>query len=134
MSEAIGAKGKILIIEDDLSIQNLLSNMFKPLNFSLEFSRCGHRGIDLYLKGAYCLIITDIHLPGVDGHYIADYIKKREPSMPIIGMSGLPFRETENFCHTFNKPFNVRPFMKTVHLLSEPLHGCIKRDVRCHNL
>ncbi|MCK4507450.1 MAG: response regulator [Desulfuromonadales bacterium] len=123
----------ILIIEDDLAIQGLLRQVLKPHNVSIEFASSGPEGLDNYQKKDYCLVVTDINLPGFDGNCVARYIKEKTPSMPIIGISGLPFQDATNFCQTLVKPFNVKQFADTVLSLSEPKHTCLKRELHCPN-
>ena len=123
----------ILIIEDDLAIQDLLRQLLKPQDISVEFASSGPEGLEIYQKRDYCLVVTDINLPGLDGYSVARYIREKTPSVPIIGMSGRTFQETINFCQTFGKPFSVKQFANTVRSLSEPKHTCLKPARHCPN-
>ena len=60
------------------------------------------------------LVITDIIMPGMDGISLAREIRKRDPNVPIIAMSGHTLEHSEKTMHEagiaelIRKPFRVR--------------------------
>ena len=73
---------KILIIEDEQPIANLIE-----MNLSMERYQCtwaedGIQGANLLEKNKYDLVLLDIMLPGIDGYELLEYIKTYQ--IPVI--------------------------------------------------
>jgi DNA-binding response OmpR family regulator len=66
---------KILIIEDDQSIADLLSDYLEISGFESEVCTDGSSGYQQILNNSYDLIILDIMLPGIDGFEILRRIR-----------------------------------------------------------
>jgi len=58
---------KVLLVEDDVHVRELLSHHFTEQGFSVTETGDGERGSELGLSGAYDLIILDVGLPRKDG-------------------------------------------------------------------
>lgn len=85
--------GHVLIVEDDLINQCLLKNQLKEIGLSSDVSNDGQEALDQLQnrRGVYDLILTDIHMPNVDGHCLAQEIKTNIAQygyMNIIGCTG----------------------------------------------
>lgn len=104
---------KILIIEDDKIIKNIIEFLLKKENYEIEFAFDGLEGlkkIDAFLPN---LVITDIMLPFKSGLEITSYIKSKYPSIPVIVVSALG-KEDSTVIEAFKlgaddliaKPFN----------------------------
>lgn len=73
---------KILIVEDEKPIANLIYMSLKDAGYICD---CVHNGMDaanLIEQGGYDLILLDIMLPEVDGYELLEYIKPL--SVPVI--------------------------------------------------
>ncbi|WP_066806953.1 response regulator [Sphingomonas asaccharolytica] len=78
----------ICVIDDDSSVRKALLNLIE----SMEFKGCGHRSAEDALgcgdaEAAAC-ILTDIHMPGLDGFALKRALDERGCVTPIIMMSG----------------------------------------------
>ena len=85
--------GHVLIVEDDLINQCLLKNQLKEIGLSSDVSNDGQEALEQLQnrRGVYDLILTDIHMPNVDGHCLAQEIKtniEQYGYMNIIGCTG----------------------------------------------
>lgn len=82
-------KKKILIIEDDKIIKNIIEFLLKKEDYEIEFAYDGLEAlkkIDSFLPN---LIITDIMLPFKSGLEITSYAKTNYPKVPVIVISSL---------------------------------------------
>lgn len=77
---------KVLIIEDDKSIQNLLRISLKASGFSCELADTGLSGISQALANNPDIILLDLGLPDVDGIEVLGQIRQRS-SVPVIVIS-----------------------------------------------
>ncbi|NMB32653.1 MAG: response regulator transcription factor [Clostridium sp.] len=77
---------KILIIEDDKSIAELLRDYLEINNFSVYICSDGNEGLDSIKNKELDLLILDLMLPGIDGFEILRKIRN-EKDIPILIVS-----------------------------------------------
>ncbi|MEL6192544.1 MAG: response regulator transcription factor [Bacteroidota bacterium] len=111
---------KILIIEDDPAIVDLLEIHLKDMHFQVDKSYHGGEGLQTALKGMHDLIILDIMLPEVDGIEICRTLRAKEVRTPIIMLTARS-EEIDKVLGLetgaddyLTKPFSVREFMARV--------------------
>jgi two-component system, OmpR family, response regulator len=78
---------KILIIEDDQVIADLILKGLKEAGFVVEHADEGLTGVSLALSGDYDLAIVDLMLPKVDGLSIIDLVRDKKINLPILILS-----------------------------------------------
>ena len=78
---------KILVIDDDSYICNLLVNFLNQNGFQSEGTISGLNGIKLIEKQKFDLILSDFRLPDSDGLEILRRTKAKNPSIPVIIMT-----------------------------------------------
>lgn len=79
-------KYKILIIEDEENIQNIVSTLLETNGYQVITAKSGNNGIMLFLSHRPDLIILDLGLPDADGADVLKSIRK-ESLTPIIVLS-----------------------------------------------
>ncbi|MBC5834437.1 response regulator [Flavobacterium sp. F372] len=80
---------KILIIEDDKIIKNIIEFLLKKEGYQIEFAEDGLIGLEKINSFLPDLIITDIMLPYKSGLEITSYSKANFPNVPVIIISSL---------------------------------------------
>ncbi len=75
---------KILIIDDEKSILDLLSVVFKKKGYRVKTSLSAKTALELIDKEEFDLILTDIKLPQMSGMKILKYVKEKYPAMPVV--------------------------------------------------
>ncbi|MFA5163551.1 MAG: response regulator transcription factor [Patescibacteria group bacterium] len=78
---------KILLIEDDPEISQLLKASLRAANFTVEIASDGERGSFLARVNKYKLIILDYNLPKMDGLAVCREIRNEDRETPIIMLS-----------------------------------------------
>lgn len=104
---------KILVVDDEPDMLELISILFKKFNFSVEVANSGNEAWT-YLKGEndFNLVLTDVRMPDGDGIELAKKIREKHPSKPsILFMSGFSDLLNEEIFHIgaegkFTKPFD----------------------------
>ena len=73
-------KIKILYVDDDRSIIEFIKIIFKKNNIiNVTYAKDGEEGLSLYEKHQYDLVITDMHMPVMDGFELIKNIRKINP-------------------------------------------------------
>lgn len=115
MLEVIGLK-KILIVEDDVSIHNIIEELLKKENYSIDNAYSGTETLLLLEKEKYDLILLDLMLPGVTGEQIIEKIK----DTPIIVLSAKISSEDKVNCllsganDYITKPFDSKELLARI--------------------
>jgi len=75
---------KVLIIEDDRDITDLVAIHLKDLGYILHKAYDGEAGLAKVLSENYDLVILDLMLPKLDGLEVCKRIRERDKALPII--------------------------------------------------
>ena len=75
---------RILVIEDDRDINNLLTMNLKDLQHSVDPCDHGGRGLEMAINGHYDAIVLDIMLPEIDGLEICRELRAQKIHTPIL--------------------------------------------------
>ena len=78
----------ILIIDDERSICELLSDVFSGAGFDVEVAESGTQGIRMVSARMPDLVVTDILMPDKEGLETILELKRFAPDLPIFAMSG----------------------------------------------
>jgi two-component system response regulator CpxR len=74
---------RILVVDDDLELCELLTEYLQPEGFEVDAVFDGLQGVDRALSGEYSLLILDVMLPGIRGFEALRQIRAKS-AMPII--------------------------------------------------
>ena len=92
-----GTKGKILIIDDEADVREVIKLYLESEKWELIEASNGEEAIAKMKEGSNFLqvglIICDIRMPKVNGVETIDYLKKEAPSKPILVVTGYPDTE-----------------------------------------
>ena len=120
---------KVLYVEDDklisVEIQEYLTRFFPVVDLADN----GKSGLELYNKGDYDLVISDINMPKMNGIEMSKAILKKNPNQAIIINSA--YNEAEYLLEIFNagieyyvvKPVNIKQLTKIIYKISEVNHN-----------
>lgn len=75
---------KLLIIEDEIRLADVLYDWFCNKNFQVTVCHDGISGYELAAKTPYDAIISDVMLPGIDGFSIVKKLRDRNVVTPVI--------------------------------------------------
>ncbi len=111
---------KVLIIEDDREISDLLEINLEDLDCKVTKAFDGKTGLNIALANQFDLIVLDIMLPEKDGLEVCKDIRKTENNTPILMLTakseemdkvlGLEFGADDYMV----KPFGIREFLARV--------------------
>lgn len=84
---------KLLLVEDDLDLGNVLAQYLEMQSFNVDLARTGEEGLLAFTSSGFDLCILDIALPGMDGIMLAEKIKNLNSNMPILFLTARTSKE-----------------------------------------
>ncbi len=85
---------KILVIEDEKNIQNIIKEFLESAKYEVNTADDGLEGINLIQNNNYDLILLDIMMPKIDGFVVCEMIRKNS-NVPIIILTALTDEESQ---------------------------------------
>src|SRR3990172_1660057 len=77
-------KDRILIIDDEADIRNLLSRLIKLDGYAVSTAETGKEGLSVAASDDFSVIVTDVKLPDVNGIELVGRLKKINPFCEVI--------------------------------------------------
>ncbi|MEQ9188030.1 MAG: sigma-54 dependent transcriptional regulator [Cryomorphaceae bacterium] len=79
---------RILIIDDERPIRSTLREILEYEKLEIEEAEDGKKGIELFLKSDFDVVLCDIKMPGMDGIDVLERMQASKPDVPVIMISG----------------------------------------------
>ena len=86
---------KILVIDDELSIRNLLDTLLRRKGYDVVLADSGGNGLELFRREHPDVIVLDLKMPGMDGLTVLRQIRSLDPKKPVIILTGAGTTEAE---------------------------------------
>ncbi len=79
-------KPKILLIEDETDLGNVVRQYLELMDFAVDWSKDGQSALAQFQasQGKYDILLIDISMPGMDGFELATRIMKLNPQVPFL--------------------------------------------------
>jgi CheY-like chemotaxis protein len=112
---------RVLVIDDEQSIAQLIEDALSIEGHSVDVATSGGEGVGMAEVSDYDLVLTDLGMPDMSGWEVAAQIKRRDPELPIILVTGwgttLESAEVTaaGIAGVIHKPFDIRELIETVH-------------------
>jgi CheY-like chemotaxis protein/HPt (histidine-containing phosphotransfer) domain-containing protein len=90
----------ILVAEDNETNQKVFAHQIRTLGYCCEIVENGRIALERWRQGQYALLLTDCHMPEMDGYQLAQAIRKEETNgrMPIIAITADALKGTKERC------------------------------------
>lgn len=105
---------KILVAEDNVINQLIMSAQLEKLGCCVELASNGEEALSIWHKGKFDLLITDVNMPKVNGYELTRLLRSQGCLSPIIGATANAMLGEEELClgagmnHCLVKPFNLQ--------------------------
>lgn len=115
-------KKKILLADDDKELNEGITEILTDEGFEVCSVNSGTEAVRKAVFESFDLAVLDYKMPGLDGLETLAELRKKDPALRAIMISGKPFIEniTENegitygIAYAFSKPFDIPAFIKAV--------------------
>lgn len=109
---------RILIVDDEPGILSLLRLVFVQAGYEVFTAESSDAAIDLCGSHTFDVLLSDVRMPGMDGHALARWVAAHQPTARPVLMSGYDV-ECEACplaprCTIVPKPFNVQTVLRAV--------------------
>jgi DNA-binding NtrC family response regulator len=86
---------KILVIDDEQGIRNLLDTLLRRKGYDVVLAESGRQGLELFRRERPDVIVLDLKMPEMDGLTVLRQIKNLDPGKPVIILTGAGTAEAE---------------------------------------
>lgn len=116
-------RARILLIEDDPEITELIRINVSDLNMEIDTAADGKTGLDMALRNNYDLLVLDLMLPELDGLDVCKRIRSEDEDLAILMLTA----KSEEFDKVLGlelgaddyltKPFGIKEFIARIKAL-----------------
>ncbi|MBR0814893.1 MULTISPECIES: response regulator [Bradyrhizobium] len=79
----------VLIVDDDPAVLDVVVDMLEELGCEVVRAQSGPDALDrLEQHKEISILITDINMPGMDGHELAELARRVRPELKVLQLSG----------------------------------------------
>lgn len=89
----MSATAKLLVVEDDPNLGNLLADYLRAKGFEVDLRTDGVQGAKAHASGRYDLLILDVMMPLKDGFTLAREVRARDAEVPIIFLTARSMKQ-----------------------------------------
>ncbi len=78
----------LLCVDDNQSSLNICKIILEDCGYKVLTASSGREGLEVFASNAIDAVILDYQMPGIDGELVATEMKRTNPRIPIIMLSG----------------------------------------------
>lgn len=120
------ARPLVLIVDDDRAVRESLAEVIQAFGFRTRTAGNGFEGLQAVESEAPSAIITDLHMPEMDGFALLAALHSTRAGIPVIAISGgaskdydfLDAAKQMGAVATFHKPLPVLEMIDVIHGLT----------------
>lgn len=127
VSRLHGADRRVLVVDDEAVIRRSVRRVLVRAGFVVHDAEDGERGLQLLedLEQPPDVLLLDLDLPGMTGEELLPIVRRRDPSLPVLTMSGhaLSARGVVASDAHLAKPFEATELLGMIYQLLGDLEG-----------
>ena len=116
--------GSILVVDDQAELSSLIEDILEASGYQVETAPDGAAALERLERDRFDLILSDVHMPGLDGPSLYRALEHRRPELTqrMVFMTGnILSEDTADFFAATGAPCLRKPFM------SEDLHRVVQQ-------
>ena len=128
---------KILIVEDELDIQELLGAYLRDAGYQTTAAGDGVEALALFGSQPFDLVLLDVMLPKIDGFGVCELIR-RQSQVPILMLTALDGEEQQlkgfglNIDDYVTKPFSMPVLLEKIRVILRRSSGETQESCLCY--
>ncbi len=122
-SRAMIGSRSVLIVDDEEYVAELVASILQQSGYRTSQVNEGAPAIELLKKNDYDILVCDLHMPGIDGRDLMQWVRSNKQNMHVLLLSGdVARQDTAQFAkscgaHFLSKPFTMKELTKAVRRL-----------------
>jgi CheY-like chemotaxis protein len=108
----------VLVVDDEAAVRGLLETLLSHMGFGCQTAATAAEALGCFDRARFDFVITDLHMPDMDGIALAEEIKSRKPGLPVLLITGnrLP-RSSPAIDQVLLKPFSKDQLKEAIAVL-----------------
>lgn len=101
--EALRLRQLILIAEDNETNQKVIQQQLALLGYAADITNNGREALERWRSGDYALVLTDLHMPEMDGYELSTAIRLSEAGkthIPIVALTANALKGEAERCYS----------------------------------
>jgi CheY-like chemotaxis protein len=120
---------KILVIDDEQSIRDLLDRLLRRKGYDVVLAASGQKGLECFRRERPDVIVLDLKMPEMDGLTVLRQVRSLNRSQPVIVLTGSRTAEMEQQVRALGvTEYIAKGF--SLHLLGDALKRLLKTPDR----
>ena len=78
---------RVLIVEDDLELREEIADTLELAGFDFLQVGDGEQAVALLEQEPVDIVVTDVNMPGMDGHQLLAHLNQAFPGLPVVLMT-----------------------------------------------
>lgn len=79
---------RLLVVDDDESVLEIIKDMLIFSGFRVVAVADGKKALETIDNEQFDLVLTDLGMPGVSGWDVAREVKRKNPALPVVMLTG----------------------------------------------
>src|SRR6185436_20271729 len=86
---------KLLVIDDEPGIRDLLDTLLSRKGYDVILAESGQKGLEIFRRARPDVVVLDLKMPGMDGLTVLQQVRSLNPNQPVIILTGAATPESE---------------------------------------
>jgi len=78
---------KVLLVEDDRALRQALGDTLELGGFAYRAVGSAEEALEAVAEEAFSLVVSDVNMPGMDGHQLLALLRAGQPQLPVLLMT-----------------------------------------------
>lgn len=115
---------KILLVDDEDHLQEVLGLLLELDGHQVTTAFSGEQAVERAKESQFDLVITDFKMPGMNGMEVVRTLKKTNPNISVVMITGYPTEDTEKEAQKLGvddyiaKPFHMDKMREVIRRIS----------------
>jgi len=116
----LSSRTKVLVVDDEEHIREILKETIEGEDFIAATANNGQEALKVLAAEVFDLMLLDVKMPFCDGLSVLREVRKTDPSLPVIVITGMAsheeMEEAKSYgnCKCIRKPFHVKTLLAEV--------------------
>ena len=114
----------ILIVDDSRDLTHIIADFLSMNGYQVHKAHNGHDALECMGKEHIDIVVSDIHMPGMDGFTLMTEIKTKYPDIPVILITGFSVGDAQKIAFEKGanafvaKPFRLKDLKEVIESVS----------------